>query len=75
MITSLWSILGFVHAGKLVPLMALNRNDITLRMRQENSQNILYPSEGGFGSFMDGLANGIDGDYATISTGLDDITF
>ena len=24
---------------------------------------------------MDGLANGIDGDYATISTGLDDITF
>ena len=58
MIASLWSILGFRSiAGKLVPLCGSGIGTISLENATlANSQNILYPSEGGFGSFMDGLA-------------------
>ena len=41
--------------------------------RQSGEQSILYPEEGGFGGFIEGIVRGIDEGFASVQTGVKDI--
>ena len=41
--------------------------------RQSGEQHILYPDEGGFGAFIEGIVQGIDGQFAEVRTKVMDI--
>ena len=44
-------------------------------VRQSGGHHILYPDEGGFGAFVEGIVQGIDTEYATVRTGARDVQF
>lgn len=42
-------------------------------MRESGDQQVLYPDEGGFGSFVEGIVRGIDHNFTTVRTGAKDV--
>lgn len=42
-------------------------------VRESGEQYVLYPDEGGFGSFVEGIVRGIDHEFATVHTSAKDV--